>query len=221
MGSLTASLGEFTRTHTQASFECVNLGLRLGPLQHCLPCGLIIVDEHRKILFENDRARTQLSAGCGLGATSGTFQIEKACVDRGFAHLVQRIAAGVVHDASRKANLIGIPDRAGRTRYVLKLVPFERRQTRSLFLVLIMDLMGTTQVSRARAAKVFQLSEREAELAELFSLGLRVDEIAGRMGVSLNTARVHLRNVFTKTGCSNQIDLARTFTILATQAYLG
>jgi DNA-binding CsgD family transcriptional regulator len=59
--------------------------------------------------------------------------------------------------------------------------------------------------------KVFTLSEREAELAELFASGLRVDAIAGRMRISVNTARVHLRNVFAKTGCTSQIELARTF----------
>jgi DNA-binding CsgD family transcriptional regulator len=57
--------------------------------------------------------------------------------------------------------------------------------------------------------RVFRLSDREACFAELFAAGHRIDAIAERMGVTSNTARVHLRHVFAKTGCSSQIELAR------------
>jgi DNA-binding CsgD family transcriptional regulator len=59
--------------------------------------------------------------------------------------------------------------------------------------------------------RVFRLSVREAHFAELFAAGYRIDAIAQAMGVTPNTARVHLRHVFAKTGCSNQIELARKF----------
>ena len=39
------------------------------------------------------------------------------------------------------------------------------------------------------------LSRREAELAELFSKGLGLEAMSGQMGITLNTARVHLRAV--------------------------
>jgi DNA-binding CsgD family transcriptional regulator len=77
--------------------------------------------------------------------------------------------------------------------------------------LIIADLASEIRVSRSAVARTFQLSTREAELAELFSTGLRVDAIAARMGISANTARIHLRNVFAKTGCANQVELARLF----------
>jgi DNA-binding CsgD family transcriptional regulator len=50
---------------------------------------------------------------------------------------------------------------------------------------------------------------REAEFAELFAAGHRIEMIAQIMGVAMNTARVHLRHVCAKVGCTSQIELAR------------
>ena len=95
----------------------------------------------------------------------------------------------------------------------MRLVPFPLEKS-GVALLAVMDMLGSVQIMRTKAASIFGLSEREAELAELFSQGLRVQEIAVRMGVAVNTARVHLRNVFTKTGANSQIELARIFTML-------
>jgi DNA-binding CsgD family transcriptional regulator/N-acetylneuraminic acid mutarotase len=57
------------------------------------------------------------------------------------------------------------------------------------------------------------LSEREIEIVELVAAGLTNREIAIRTYLSPNTVKVHLRNIFTKTGVASRTEL----TVLALQ----
>lgn len=58
------------------------------------------------------------------------------------------------------------------------------------------------------------LSERELEIVALVAEGLTNREIATRMFLSPNTVKVHLRNIFTKTGAASRTEL----TVQAMQA---
>lgn len=182
-------------------------------LQACIRWGLFVVDETATIIFATKRGRAFLTAGCGIAERSGRFYVERSCVDRGLQALIRlnavRSNEATLHE--NPLNVLGVPDREGRTHYVLKVFPFGAAKTRPLALVAVSDLVESPQIDRSIIAAVFNFSAREAELGELFSKGLRVEEIAPRMGVAMNTVRVHLRNVLTKTGCSSQIELARIF----------
>lgn len=59
------------------------------------------------------------------------------------------------------------------------------------------------------AALVFGLSPAQQRVAELVGEGLTLDEIAARLGVSLNTVRTHLNRVFEKTGVRTRPALMR------------
>ena len=199
LSALGESLGE-----SRSSFEA-------DVVQYCVPWGILVVDPQKEVLFANRRARTMLEAALGLEQHQGRVRAERACVDRSIADLVRWAASGGVGEAPSGTNTIGVPDRTGRTRYAVKVLPCGHRDGTSAALIVISDLVSEVHVNRATVARLFQLSAREADFAELFASGLRIDAIAALMGISINTARIHLRHVFQKTACANQIELARTF----------
>jgi DNA-binding CsgD family transcriptional regulator len=123
--------------------------------------------------------------------------------------LIDKAASGESVAESR----IGIPDREGRIRYVARVLPCRTDQGRQAALFIIADIIAgpTHHADRSAVARVFHLSPREADFVELFSEGLSIAEIADHMDISVNTARVHLRNVFEKTDCTSQIELVRLF----------
>ncbi len=51
-----------------------------------------------------------------------------------------------------------------------------------------------------------QLSEREIEILRLVSSGLSNQQIAGQLGISANTVKVHLRNIFSKIGAASRTE---------------
>jgi len=169
-----------------------------------------------------NQVAADLLEGCPvLRIKDGYFVIERAAVQRGFSELLRRVSNSVAErtfDRDRN-DFIGVPDRSGAIRYALKVMSAVRVESGTEFLIAIVDLVDRAAPSRSTVASVFRLSEREAELAELFSRGLRLEEIAQQMGVALNTARVHLRSIFSKTNCAGQLELMRMLTRLASVSF--
>lgn len=67
--------------------------------------------------------------------------------------------------------------------------------------------------------KLFELTHKEAQLALCLANGRSLQEAAGDLGITLNTARAHLRSTFSKTGIDRQARLVRA--ILRSVAQLG
>lgn len=175
---------------------------------NCIPWGIIVVTSDLSIIFANARARLMLLQQDGLGERNGKLLADRTTTQR----KLEAIALSLMSGAQPSA-ILGIPGREDCQRYAIRALPCELPDVfgRDSLLVVVSDLMNAPCASRETIARIFTLSEREAEFAEHFSSGLRVATIAEKMGVALNTARVHLRHVLAKTGTTSQIELARMF----------
>jgi DNA-binding CsgD family transcriptional regulator/PAS domain-containing protein len=67
--------------------------------------------------------------------------------------------------------------------------------------------------------ELFELTSKEAQLALCLANGRSLQEAARELGITLNTARAHLRSIFSKTGIDRQARLVRA--ILRSVAALG
>ncbi|MHB2165896.1 helix-turn-helix transcriptional regulator [Alsobacter sp. R-9] len=180
------------------------------------PWPLVMVDETARVVVACMASHAMLGASRGISLRDGSLWLDRS---RALRQTREAVAAAVAAAHAAGAGdypswLVGVPDGNGRTGIVLKIMPVAAEGAEPCALVALVDLQETASVRRASVMTLFGLSEREADLAENFSQGLKIDEIAGRMGVATNTVRVHLRNVFQKTGCSSQVELARLFLLL-------
>jgi len=69
------------------------------------------------------------------------------------------------------------------------------------------------------AQQLFQLTPAETALAIQLANGLSLEEAAEALNIRRNTARAHLRSIFSKTGVRRQTELVRIF--LNSVALLG
>jgi len=58
-------------------------------------------------------------------------------------------------------------------------------------------------------AEMFSLTQRELEIATALLEGHSIESLSARLGMSPNTARVHVKALFRKTSTNRQIDLVR------------
>lgn len=83
---------------------------------------------------------------------------------------------------------------------------FDRRAEAAIFLS-DPELHPRPRPERLRC--LHELTPTEAELASQLAGGRRLKDIAKELGVSIHTARAHLKHVFAKTGTRRQADLVR------------
>jgi DNA-binding CsgD family transcriptional regulator len=76
-----------------------------------------------------------------------------------------------------------------------------------MVLVLITDPEGQTPVSTRMLIQLFELTRKEAAMAAKLSEGKSVEQAAVELSVTYETARTHLRRIFSKTGTSRQAEL--------------
>ena len=56
---------------------------------------------------------------------------------------------------------------------------------------------------------IYGLTDRETEIVELWSRGLTDNEISERLGISKNTLKKHISNVFSKLEISSRVELLK------------
>lgn len=85
--------------------------------------------------------------------------------------------------------------------------------------VFVRDTEGKAQPPVRLAQQLFQLTPAETALAIQLANGLSLEEAAEALNIRRNTARAHLRSIFSKTGVRRQTELVRIF--LNSVAWLG
>jgi len=125
------------------------------------------------------------------------------------ASLSTRIEAAISAAFAGQAQSVQFADpRAGST--VLRFLPAPTsNEAPSNFVLLIArgDFVEPIAIDEVRSA--FDLGEREAQVALGIVEGKSLDQIAAELHISVATARVHLKNIFSKTDTHRQAQLAR------------
>lgn len=85
--------------------------------------------------------------------------------------------------------------------------------------VFLRDTTGKAEPPAKLNQQLFHLTPAETAVATHLSNGLSLEEAAEALGIKPNTARAHLRSIFSKTGVRRQTELVRLF--LNSVAWLG
>jgi DNA-binding CsgD family transcriptional regulator len=179
-----------------------------------LPTGVVLLDARRRVVIQNRRAERILQLEDGFRVDRNGPGAEDA---RENAQLQQIIADAMEAVRGRESEFTGC-------------VAIRRPSGRRPFVVMVTPLLstpGSSSVSDAAVAlfvsdvddagvsdtgvlqKLYSLTHSEAELVGLLTQGLSLEDAAGSRGVSMNTARSHLKHVFAKTDTSRQGELLR------------
>ena len=189
-----------------------------------LAVGAVILDGKGMVSGANQRATQLLARRDGLWADHGTLRVHSP---REAAEL-KRILAAVLEE--RRAGGPGLvqamrlsrPSGRADLGLIVRPLPQDPAAESSELpgvAVFISDPEDRSEAPVAVLAKLFGFTPTESQLALALANGLNLDEVAATLGMTRNTARAHLRSVFTKTGISRQSALVRL--ILKSVASLG
>lgn len=177
------------------------------------PHGVVVLDQGLRILFANAEGERITAARDGLAKRAGRL----TCTSRESLEDLERIAkAGAKKGASprnfRTFHTLTVAKPSGKRPIIIQAatyfggedLPISHRPALILFL---QDLDHRPAASIDAFAHAFKLTPAEEKLVSALVSGATLRSHAGAERVSEETARWHLKNVFSKTDCHSQTEL--------------
>jgi DNA-binding CsgD family transcriptional regulator len=189
-----------------------------------LMVGVVVLDKDCNVIECNPAATTILDMQDGLRVVGKQLEATYANDNRKLQRMVKDALS---HNEGPKMALteaVSISRPSGQLSWGVVVQSISSDQwtegkQRPAVAVFLRDTEGKSQPPVRLAQQLFQLTPAETMLAIQLANGLSLEEAAEALNIRRNTARAHLRSIFSKTGVRRQTELVRIF--LNSVAWLG
>jgi DNA-binding CsgD family transcriptional regulator/PAS domain-containing protein len=181
-----------------------------------LMVGVVVLDQNGLVLDCNPAATTILESRDGLRVVGKQLEAGYANDNRKLQGLVRN---ALTHPHAARVSLteaMSVSRPSGRLSWGLIVQSISSDQwtegkQRPSVAVFVRDTEGKVDPPVRLAQQLFQLTPAETALAIQLANGLSLEEAAEELNIKRNTARAHLRSIFSKTGVRRQTELVRIF----------
>jgi len=182
-----------------------------------LPIGVILLNSGAQIVTANSTARDILHDEDGIYVNASGMGVR---LSGGRLKLRDLITGGPSRGGDKAAETQGfsIPRGTGRRGITVLLSPVEdfpqaRGAEDPVYVLFVADPERAVDVDPKRLTRIYGLSRAEARVAALLATGKRLDQVAENLGLTYETVRKHLKQIFSKTSTDRQADLVRTLSL--------
>lgn len=186
-----------------AGFEALDL----------LNIGLVVCAGSGQLLVANRTAEQILSRRDGLElGPDGVLSTTEACTPS-VSQLLQAAIAAQPGDAGASDSALAVRRASGKRALTLLIRPANgaslaaQHSTQPAALVMILDSALPANTVEAELRQLYDLTRTETLLANLLMEGKSLDDCGRELGIRRSTVRMHLRNLFAKTGVRRQSEL--------------
>lgn len=184
-----------------------------------LNVGVILVDASGRVCTASAVAERFLRRRDGLQTQAGRLRATNAGEDRLLQAAVREAALACGHGGTSRG--VSLTKESGvRTLGVMvRPVPGCEADANARVAVYIRDSDLAPEVESEFVRQIFDLTPAEAAVTRRLTSGLSLEDAATSLDISRNTARAHLRSIFSKSGITRQTELVRL--VLNSAALLG
>jgi len=172
-----------------------------------LNLGILVVDQEGRIAFANRAADKLLQDHIGRPDCS------RADLVRGAESLHRKLSSAIARSERDKGSHVSVLTASDEPLIVLR-VTFAgggpTAATGSVAVLFISNPNAEPDVDLRAIARLYGLTRAETRLLRALLRGRRVSECAVEAGITLNTAKGYLKQLFSKTRTRSQSDLVRT-----------
>jgi len=178
-----------------------------------LTAGVVLVDEHLRIVHANAAAGAMLRARDPIRSHQGRLTLAYAATNNA---LQTAVAVAARNEMNLGRRGIGIPMRRDDgTPCVAHVMPLRaghirpglaRRAPAAVF---VAPAASPPRMPADALALLYDLTPAESRIFELIADGQTPSDIAVALGIAPSTVKTHLLRVFDKTGCRRQADLVK------------
>lgn len=189
-----------------------------------LMVGVVILDQNGMVIEINPAAASILDMGDGIKVNSRTLEATYANDNRKLQRLIKEALMHSQTPSLCMTEAMSVNRPSGQLNWgvVVQSISADEwteGKQRPSVAVFMRDTDGKADPSVRLAQQLFQLTPAETSLAIRLANGLSLEEAAEVLNIRRNTARAHLRSIFSKTGVRRQTELVRIF--LNSVAWLG
>lgn len=189
-----------------------------------LMVGVVILDQNGAVIETNPAAAGILDMEDGLRISGNMLEATYGNDNRKLQRLIKDALLQAQVSRIGMTEGISVSRQSGQLNWgvvVQSIAPDEwtEGKQRPSVAVFMRDTEGKADPPVRLAQQLFQLTPAETSLAIQLANGLSLEEAAEALNIRRNTARAHLRSIFSKTGVRRQTELVRIF--LNSVAWLG
>ncbi|MGF0237415.1 helix-turn-helix transcriptional regulator [Rhodococcus sp. IEGM1300] len=176
-----------------------------------LSVATLVLDESGSVLQINPVAEEILARSDGLKLVGGRLEATYPSDNRELQRLIRSAFAP---GAPKNAEAMSVTRPSGLVNLgvVVESIPsldWAEEKGQPAALVYIRDASSKSLASEVVTKQLFNLTKAETALAMELANGLSLEEAAEALNIRRNTARAHLRSIFSKTGVRRQTELVR------------
>lgn len=179
-----------------------------------LQVGTVMLDEKGSLLSVNGEAQAVLDQKDGIRLVAGALKADYAQENQLLQHLIAVAIKGQTPEGPAVVEAVAItrPSGGSKLSVLVRVIPagvWSDAWSRPKIAIFLRDPDQRSQGSIEVVQRLFDLTHAEALLALLLANGLTLDEAAEQLNIRRNTARAHLRAIFSKTYVTRQTKLVR------------
>lgn len=192
----------------------VSLGSLYSQAIGRLSVATIVLDESGIVLDLNPIASEILASNDGLKLVGGRLEATYPSDNRELQRVLRTASAHHGTEGAGIAEAVSISRPSGQVSLgvVVESIPSQELaegKGRPSVVVYLRDAVGKSLASTVITKQLFNLTPAETALALELANGLSLEEAAEQLNIRRNTARAHLRSIFSKTGVRRQTELVR------------
>ena len=177
----------------------------------------VVLDEQGRVLESNAMSKSIIAMADGLRISDNQLEATYGADNRKLQRLVREVLDSAGKPSRlRPVDAISVSRPSGKVSWglvVQAMAPdqWTEGKHRPSAAVFVRDTDSKTSPPLRVAQELFQLTAAESMLAIQLANGLSLEEAAEALNIRRNTARAHLRSIFSKTGVRRQTELVRLF----------
>jgi DNA-binding CsgD family transcriptional regulator len=178
-----------------------------------LSLGIIIVEADARVAFVNSVAHRTLKLARDLTVVHGRLRLRNQLPKRNFEKVIRDAAWTSIGRGTSPGGIVAVPRPEGLPLSLL-VSPYRAPlasdlQVHGAALIVFSDPEAETEVPERTLAQMLGLSPAEGRLISALVAGQSITEYADGVGISKNTAKTQMRQIFNKTGYNRYTDIVR------------
>jgi DNA-binding CsgD family transcriptional regulator len=180
-----------------------------------LPTGVMLLDPRGRVVLRNRSAQRILDLADGLMLDDGVPRAVRGPDNAVLQQMIRSVVdASASPGSSYDTHVMAVSRPSGRRAFPLRLGSMlsaspEHTLHDAVAVLYVSDVEAQTLQQSEPLRKLYALTQAEVELVELLCDGWSLEEASAQRGVTMNTARSQLKQIFFKTGTSRQSELVR------------